>query len=188
MPADNNKKGKTDSYCVALSGILSALSVVLMFSTGIIPASGMILPAVCGVLIWVIYREINIKWALLCYTAVTLLNILITPDIESKLLFTFFFGYYPIIRDLLMKIKNKIICYITRLLVFNIPCISVYLLLIFVFGMGELLEEFQEFGQFSVLAIWLLGNFTFVCYDYLLAQLPLFYDKIVRKKISRMLR
>ena len=100
---------KTRSYAIALSGILSAICIVLMFCTGFIPIGVYILPAVAGLVVWIIYREISRKWALLCYAAVALLALLLTPDIESKLLFTGFFGYYPVIRDLLTKVNPAVL-------------------------------------------------------------------------------
>ena len=112
---------KTRSYAIALSGILSAICIVLMFCTGFIPIGVYILPAVAGLVVWIIYREISRKWALLCYAAVALLALLLTPDIESKLLFTGFFGYYPVIRDLLTKVKPAVLSFLLRFICFNVP-------------------------------------------------------------------
>ena len=156
---------KTRSYAIALSGILSAICIVLMFCTGFIPIGVYILPAVAGLVVWIIYREISRKWALLCYAAVALLALLLTPDIESKLLFTGFFGYYPVIRDLLTKVKPAVLSFLLRFICFNVPVVAIYALLLNVLGMGQLIEDFAGFGQFAVLAFWLIGNFTFVCYD-----------------------
>ena len=127
---------KTRSYAIALSGILSAICIVLMFCTGFIPIGVYILPAVAGLVVWIIYREISRKWALLCYAAVALLALLLTPDIESKLLFTGFFGYYPVIRDLLTKVKPAVLSFLLRFICFNVPVVAIYALLLNVLGMG----------------------------------------------------
>lgn len=187
MPAEK-KKGKSRSYCIALSGILCAICIVLMFCTGFIPIGVYLLPAICGLVVWIIYRELNRKWAFMCYGSVALLTMLLTPDMESKLLFASFFGYYPIIRDLLCRIKPAALSLAARFASFNVPCVIVYALLLNVLGMGQLLEDFAGFGQFAVVIFWLIGNFTFFCYDMCLSQLPYFYDKILRKKIYRLLR
>ena len=126
---------KTRSYAIALSGILSAICIVLMFCTGFIPIGVYILPAVAGLVVWIIYREISRKWALLCYAAVALLALLLN-----------------------------------------------------VLGMGQLIEDFAGFGQFAVLAFWLIGNFTFVCYDVCLSQLSYVYEKWLRRKVHRLIR
>ncbi len=187
MP-DNKRGGKNTSYCIALSGILSAICVVLMFCTGIIPIGIYILPAVCSLVIWIVFRELGRKWAFMCYGSVALLTVLLTPEMESKLLFAAFFGYYPVIRDLLCKIKPGFLSGIARFLVFNIPCIIIYALMMNVMGMGDLLEDFADFGQFAVLIFWALGNFIFICYDIFFSQMPFLYDKLLRNKISRLLR
>lgn len=132
MPSNN----KNRSYAIALSGILSAICIVLMFCTGFIPIGAYILPAVAGLVVWIIYREISRKWALLCYAAVALLALLLTPDIESKLLFSGFFGYYPVIRDLLTKVKPAVLSFLLRFLCFNIPVVAIYALLLNVLGYG----------------------------------------------------
>ena len=51
MPAEKSK-----SYCIALSGILSAICIIMMFCTGFIPVGVYILPAVAGLVVWIIYR------------------------------------------------------------------------------------------------------------------------------------
>ncbi len=179
---------KSRSYAIALSGILSAICIVLMFCTGFIPIGVYILPAVAGLVVWIIYREISRKWALLCYAAVALLALLLTPDMESKLLFFGFFGYYPIIRDILTKVKPAVLSFLLRFLCFNIPVVAIYVFLLNVLGMGQLLEDFAGFGQFAVLVFWAIGNFTFVCYDICLNQLSYVYEKWLRKKVNRLIR
>lgn len=106
MPSNN----KNRSYAIALSGILSAICIVLMFCTGFIPIGAYILPAVAGLVVWIIYREISRKWALLCYAAVALLALLLTPDIESKLLFSGFSVTIPLSVTCLQKL-NLLYCH-----------------------------------------------------------------------------
>ena len=179
---------KRKSYCIALSGILSAICIVLMFCTGLIPLGVYLFPALAGLVVWLIYAEINRKWALLCYGCVAILSFLLTPDIEAKLIFTGFFGYYPIIRDLLKKIKPGILSFIVRFTVFNVPVIIIYFLLINLLGMGQIIEDFSEFGDFALLVFWAFGSFAFICYDFCLEQLLYVYDKWLKKIIQKITR
>ncbi|MCH5324268.1 MAG: hypothetical protein J1E39_03540 [Eubacterium sp.] len=181
-----NPKGR--SYRIALCGILCAICVIMMFFTGVIPIGAYLLPAVAGIVIWVILQEINLKWALLSYAAVALLAMLLTPDIESKLLFAAFFGYYPSIRDKLARIKPKLLSLLARFAAFNIPVVIVYFLLLNVLGMAELMEDFAGFGEWALLILWGIGNFTFICYDICLDQLSFFYDKWLKRKIHRVIK
>ena len=99
-----------------------------------------------------------------------------------------FFGYYPVIRDLLTKVKPAVLSFLLRFLCFNIPVVAIYALLLNVLGMGQLIEDFAGFGQFAVLAFWLIGNFTFICYDFCLSQLSYVYEKWLRRKVHRHIR
>lgn len=179
---------KGRSYHIALCGILSAICVIMMFFTGVIPAGGYVLPAFAGIVIWVIYREINLKWALLSYSAVALLALLLTPDIESKLLFAAFFGYYPSVRDTVNKIKSKLIAFFVRWGIFNIAVVAVYFLLLNVLGMAELMEDFAGFGEWALLIFWGLGNIIFLLYDFCLDNMALFYDKWLRRKLQKVIK
>ena len=75
---------------IALGGLISALCLVCMFLTGLIPFATIALPAIAGVLLIVVVIELGKRWALLVYAAVSLLSILLTADMEAKLLFILF--------------------------------------------------------------------------------------------------
>ena len=77
-----SKSGK-----IALGGLLTALGVVLMFLTGLIPIGTYALPAIAGVLLIVAVIEIGAKWAWMIYAAVAVLSLLFAADKEAALLF-----------------------------------------------------------------------------------------------------
>ena len=81
-----SKSGK-----IALGGLLTALGVVLMFLTGLIPIGTYALPAIAGVLLIVAVIEIGAKWAWMIYAAVAVLSLLFAADKEAALLFVLFF-------------------------------------------------------------------------------------------------
>ena len=70
-----SKSGK-----IALGGLLTALGVVLMFLTGLIPIGTYALPAIAGVLLIVAVIEIGAKWAWMIYAAVAVLSLLFAAD------------------------------------------------------------------------------------------------------------
>ena len=92
------------------------------------------------------------------------------------------------IRDRLTKVKPAVLSFLLRFICFNVPVVAIYALLLNVLGMGQLIEDFAGFGQFAVLAFWLIGNFTFVCYDVCLSQLSYVYEKWLRRKVHRLIR
>lgn len=92
---------------VALCGVVSALSVVLMLMTGIVPVATIALPALAGCLTIAIVAETNVRYGFAVYCVVSVLAILLTPDREAILFYILFFGYYPTLYGLLMRIKRK---------------------------------------------------------------------------------
>ena len=80
---------------VALCGVVSALSVVLMLMTGIVPIATIALPALAGCLTIAIVAETNVRYGFAVYCVVSVLAILLTPDREAILFYILFFGYYP---------------------------------------------------------------------------------------------
>ena len=115
-----SKSGK-----IALGGLLTALGVVLMFLTGLIPIGTYALPAIAGVLLIVAVIEIGAKWAWMIYAAVAVLSLLFAADKEAALLFVLFFGYYPVLKSFLERISNKVLSWISKFAVFNVDRKSV---------------------------------------------------------------
>ena len=96
------------SYRVALGGIITALCLLLMFLTGVMPLLYLALPMVAGALLLIIVSEIGTGWAVLTYAAVSLLSIFVTFDKEAALIFILFFGHYPILRQQLEKQPDRV--------------------------------------------------------------------------------
>ena len=88
---------------VAVGGMASGLCLLLMFLTGMIPFSEYACPTFAGLVLIAVAEEMGRKTALIVYGAVSLLSLLLTPSKEAAILFVFFFGYYPVIRAVLME-------------------------------------------------------------------------------------
>ena len=105
---------------VALCGVVSAFSVVLMLMTGIVPIATIALPALAGCLTIAIVAETNVRYGFAVYCVVSVLAILLTPDREAILFYILFFGYYPTLYGLLMRIKRKPLRVLAKFGVFNL--------------------------------------------------------------------
>ncbi len=170
---------------IALGGLISALCLVCMFLTGLIPFATIALPAIAGVLLIVVVIELGKRWALLVYAAVSLLSILLTADMEAKLLFILFFGYYPILKAVVEKMSNRLLQWTCKLAVFNAAAIGAYLLAVFVFSLPVQLELF---GVSIPLVLLLAGNVVFVIYDYAVTALTSVYVLQFQSKIHKRLK
>lgn len=167
---------KRQSTRVALCGIISSVSVVLMFMTGLVPFLTYTLPAVSGALLAIIVIEINKKWATGAYIAISLLSLLIVADKEAAMFFVAFFGYYPIIKEVIENKLPKVLEWIVKLLLFNVAAVVAYAVIIYVFGIP--FDEMEEYGKYSILLLLAMGNVIFILYDYCVTSLiTLYYQR-----------
>ena len=151
---------------VALGGIATGMCIALMFATGMIPFSYYALPALAGLVLIAVREENGLSTALIVFAAVSLLSVFVVPIKEAALLFIAFFGYYPILQETFAKIRPKALSWVVRLVIFNAAVVAAYWVIVNVFGITEILEEFGDFGKYSVLVLLAFANVFFVIYDH----------------------
>ena len=91
---------------------MSALAVVFMLLS-YFPYLTYAIPAVAGLFIMATVIEINLKWAFLSYLTSAVL-VFLFAEFESRLLYIFFLGYYPILKAIIEKIKKPVIEWILK--------------------------------------------------------------------------
>ena len=158
-----NRK-RTKSSDMALGGIFAALAVVVMSLGGLIPAATFICPMICMILLKVVLQRCDNRVGWAWYGAVAILGLLLGPDKEAAAVFVFL-GYYPIIKP---KLDTLPLRWLWKLIYFNVVILLMYWLLMNLFGMTELVEDFQELGVVMTGVTLLMGNVTFLMLDYLL--------------------
>lgn len=167
-----------------MGGIASALCLLLMLLT-IIPIATYTIPALAGMVLIVVVIENGYSTAWMVYAAVGFLSLFICPDKEAAMLFVGFFGFYPILKGKLEKIHPRVLEYVVKFLIFNAAMILNYVIIIFLFGIQDVLEEVGPMGQYSVLLLLGLGNIVFFVYDLALSRIIMAYKYVLRKKIFR---
>lgn len=155
------------SYQVALGGVLAALAIVIMMLGGLIPIATYVSPMLCALLLFFIKNVCGNKIGWSWYAAVSILSLLLSPDKEASAVFIVL-GYYPILQPYFDKMPLQ---WLWKGLLFNGASAAMYLVLMFVFGMDQLLSEFQELGTIGLVIILLLGNVSFFLLDRLLHML-----------------
>lgn len=173
------------SFLVAFSGLICALSLVVLFLTGIIPFATYSLPCIAGFLLVTTMVECGDSWAWLSYIAVSFLAIILTPDREAALMYIIFFGYYPMLKKYLERIPSRLLEWAAKISLFLISIAAGYFGAIYLLGMNYLLEEANEFGKYSFLIVAGSGTAVFVLYDIALTRLISVYILYLRKKIFR---
>ncbi len=170
----------------ALGGILTALSVFIMFLAGIIPNLTYVIPAICGVLLLIPVQEAELRWSVFIYTAVSLLSIFIVADKEAVVMYIFFFGYYPIVKKVYDDHLKLIPRILAKAATFNISIVLGYVLLIYVFLIP--VEGLTRWGNWTIAILLGLGNVVFWIYDWLLNSLNRIYLNKYRDRFHSIFR
>ena len=145
------------AYPVALGGVLAALAIVIMTLGGLIPIATYVCPMLCSLMLLAVNLSCGdrIGWA--WYGAVCVLSLLLSPDKEAAAVFVVL-GYYPIVQPKMEKLPLQ---FLWKALLFNIASALLYAALMFVFGMEQLVAEFQELGIAGLVTTLILGNVCF---------------------------
>ena len=139
------------------------------------------IPAVSGLFIMITVIELGNKWALGSYCA-SVLPIILFAEIECKLLYIMFFGFYPVVKAATEKIRKPVIEWPVKIAVFNLAVLLTYMFFAKLFDIS--LEEFNEFGKYSAVLFLLAGNIVFVLYDIAVSRMAMFYLVVIKPKFK----
>ena len=167
---------------VVLGGIVAALCIVIMFLTGVLPALYIAAPLAAGLLMIILVEEVSVGWAWLTYLAVSLLSLIVTFDKEAALMFILFFGYYPMLRIWIERLRSKSLKTACKFAVFNFFLVVDYIMTVYVLG----LPTFDDTGKVMYVILILAFNLVFYFYERILSRMDWFYHQIfVRKVLGR---
>lgn len=167
---------------LALCGILAALALALMFFGGVVPFATIACPVLASLVLIPVYIECGKKWGWLWFLAVATLAVLTAPEKESAILFVFF-GYYPMIKKYLGRLP-KVLKYLTKFLYVNLLIFAAYYLMLKVFGLTSVTEEFADIQRWTLAVMLLLANFSFFVYDILIDRIEVVYHVSLRPKFK----
>ena len=161
-----NQRRNSPASRMALGGVLAALAVVIMSLGGLIPIATYVSPMLCAVLLQVVLLSCSHRVAWAWYGAVAILAVLLSPDKEAAAVYVFL-GYYPIVKP---RLDHTRPAWLWKGLLFNVSIGVMYFLLLKIFGMTQLGEEFTEFGLGMLAVLLFMGNITFFLLDRLLGM------------------
>ena len=154
------------SRSIALGGVTAALAVIIMCLGGIFPLSTYSIVAICCILLQVILPRLgHYCWGWYCI--VSILGVLLCPDKEAVSVFAFL-GYYPIIRPRIHKLPFR---FLWKFLYFNVAIVTMYQVLIYVIGLGQVVSDFADVRIFMTIVTLATGNVCFFLLDYLLCMI-----------------
>lgn len=172
---------KRKTFLTALCGLLTALSVVVMLPTLIIPIFTYLSPMIAGIIMCLVMYVADKKWALGVYFAVSAVLLIILTDKESALMYVTLFGYYPLIKPVTEKCK-KPVAILLKALLFNGSAVLTALCAVYIFAVPA--EEYTEFGKFAVPILLVLTNTAMFLYDFTLTK----YEPILKGFAKKLLK
>ncbi len=163
---------------IAISAVLTALAVVLLFLGNILPTGRLALTAAASLFVISAVIEVGVGASVFVFIGSGVLSALILPDKTVVLLFALFFGYYPIVKSFVERIRKAIWVWIAKIAVFNIALSIIW----FIFR--KLLFE-ADVLSLNIWIIYVLGNILFVLFDIGLTKLISFYIERISKHIKK---
>ena len=174
------------SVKIAFCSIVTAISVSLLLFGGTAVVFAYTMPVFTGIFMMMLKKTFGLSSAVISFVSTSLLSLLLVPDKECALMYIFFFGYYPIVKALLERIKLRPIELVAKFALFNAAFAAILLLGTFVFGIDA--GQTGDFGKYTAIVLFLSGNIMFICYDYCLTKLVSLYIRKYRPRISKLLR
>ena len=163
---------------VALGGLLTGLGVVSMYLGSFIEVLDLTVAVIASLFCIVAVIEMNKKWALAIYAATAILSVLLIPNKFPAAVYLLFAGYYPILKEILEgRIRLRAPAYAIKLAIFNIAFAAIAAVSVFILRLPV------EKGV-MLIALAVLGNLTFVVYDFALTRLITTYIVRLRPRFS----
>ncbi len=163
---------------VALGGVLTALSLVLLYLASVSPTGRLGLTAVAGVVPAAAVVSGGLGAGVLSYLAAGLLGLLLIPAKDAAILYLLFFGIYPLVKYGIERLRRLGPEWLLKLAFFNL------MLSVFLFGLSHIFFAALPAEDLPLWMIYLAGNAIFVVYDLGFSKLITFYAK----RIDRILR
>lgn len=166
---------KSPAFRISFGGMMAAVALVIMNLIGVIPVATFVCPMLCMMILTLVMRFCGkrIGWA--WYGAVAILSALMAPDKEAAAIFVTL-GYYPLVKPILDKVKGGLAL---KLLLFNFVILLMYWVLINLFGLSEIVQEYNQLGFAMTVVTLLMGNFIFYMLDKILGRIA------IMKKLGR---
>ncbi len=165
-----------NSKKISLGAMITVLSIILLYTTSVIPTARIFLISLTSFLIAVLIIDAGIKVAILSFISTSILGFLLVPNKILLVPYVTFLGYYGIIKSSIESINNLALEWIIKIVVFNIAACLNYLLISKLIGTVIALP-------FSIWLVVLALQVLFITYDYMFSLFIAYYTTQLKKYI-----
>lgn len=159
---------------IAESGILVAATLVILYTTSILPISTLSVLTLASCLIPISIIRTSIRNSVLVYISSSLLSFFILP-IKMSIYYTLFFGIYGLIKYFIENLNKLTLEIILKVISFNILLGLIYFISINFLGNFTL--------KFPIYILWVIAQIAFLIYDYALTLIISVYLQKLHKQI-----
>ena len=172
---------KSNTMKIALCGVLGALAVTILMMGFLFPFATYVCPAMAACLLLIIVYEYGVKTGLTLYAAISCLGLMLVPDQELVFMFIFVFGLYSVIKMPLDRKLGKKTRLIAKFAYINISLIISYGILLFIFPVAALVNEFRDYGAAFMALLVAMFWLVFFMYDKASESVLIIYIRKFRK-------
>lgn len=169
---------------LATGGVFAALSLTVLFLSGVLPFSGYLCPAAAGLLLLPVCDDLGFRPALLTFLAVGALGLFLRTDLEASAIYLAFFGYYPLLRIGPLSRMTRRRAFLCGFAIFTAGVALCYGALYLLLG-PAFFAEFQAGGPWMLILFAGAAALVFVLYDRALPRLYLYYRCNLRPRWRR---
>lgn len=159
---------------ITLSGILTGLTIVILYLNLLLPISTISILTLASLLIPIALIRGSMKSAILVYVSSSIIGLFILP-LNIMILYILFFGIYGIVKFYIEKINKLPLEIFIKLIFFNI----ILLLSFFVFKAFIPIE----ITKLPIEIFLIIAEIVFLVYDYALTLLISFYLQRIHPKL-----
>ena len=166
---------------VALGGIITALSVMCMYLSAVVPTGKLTLWAISSMFTLAMVIEFGPGAALVTYAATTVLSFFIVPNPIVIIPYAIFFGYYGIIKYYIEKLHHLVWEWVIKILFFNVFLGLLYLAVLYLPEFRRLVENANI--RYAMWVTIVLAEIAFIVYDYGYSLMVGYYRNRLRKML-----
>lgn len=154
---------------LARLSLMTAVSFVLLYLASVIPSGKLALTAIAGLTTALGVIESGLTGGFLVWAAAGAVSLILIPSKDSAILYTVFFGIYPVVKSLIERLGKIWLEWILKLAFFA------GMLTVCTLVFREFFAAYAT-GIFSLLTVvYLLGAAVFVIYDIGFSKLIAYY-------------
>lgn len=170
------QKSRKRTRRLAISAILSALGVVILYLGAIVEVLDLSVAVIASFLCVLAVLEMGGVYPWLIYAVISILSLVLLPLKTASVVFVVFAGYYPIVKAYYERL-GTILSFTVKLVHFNVA-LTVLLLVSKLF-----VPDFSEMGPLLYAASYALGNLFFILYDIALTRVISLYLRRLRDRL-----